>query len=108
VFKHDGEADEHPSAKVLSRSDGGFSHGLHAAMADGHDKGAEDTRQAAVDVKKKKVERSKDRWNDGGFGYDLRAAMAALQDRGGDGAKEAAEEVVEEEHAKEVVVAEAK
>jgi hypothetical protein len=50
-------------------------------MADGHDKGAEDTRQAAVDVKKKKVERSKERWDDGGFGYDLRAGAGMARRR---------------------------
>jgi hypothetical protein len=93
-FKHSGEAEEHPSAKVSARGDGSFSYGLHAAIADGHEKVAEDTKPAAADVKrKKKVKRSKERWANGGFGYDFRAEMAALQDRDVEGAKGVVEEV---------------
>jgi hypothetical protein len=105
-FKLGGEADEHPFAKVSARGDGGFNHGLHASMADRHDKGAEDTKQPAADVekKKKKVDRSKEPWADGGSGYDSCAAMAALQNTDVEGVKG----VVKEEDAKEVVMAEAK
>jgi len=74
--KHGGEAEEDPSAKVSACGDGGSSHG---AMADVHDKGAEDTRHK-VKAAKHKVKKSKKPVDDGGFGFDLRAAMAALQD----------------------------